>query len=346
MPCKRILATYGGQDKMKREHIKYLFCPKCEVPLRLFKEQKSRNNVIEKGILQCSMCKSNYDIIRHIPRFVPLENYANSFGLQWTTHGRTQYDSYTNTNISEKRFFGVTRWDRNLSGQIMLEVGSGSGRFTEQALSTNAMVISMDYSCAVEANYLSNGKMENVLIVQADLYSMPFQKNSFDKLFCFGVLQHTPDPRRAFMGLPAYLKKGGTLVVDIYYKNMLLKQLLNTKYWIRPFTKKMNPESLYSVVRKYVNFMYPIAKCINRVPYGRGLNRRLFFIADYRGHFDLKEDLLREWAILDTFDMLSPRYDKPQDIDTVKQWFKDSNLKNIDVYWTGGTNIHGRADAL
>src|SRR5437763_11214620 len=110
--------------------------------------------------------------------------------------------------LSEKRFFEETGWSRDLAGEIILEVGSRSGRFTEQAASTGAIVVSMDYSYAVEANYASNGRRENVLIVQADIYAMPFHSWYFDKVFCFGVLQHTPDVRQAFLALPPMLKAG------------------------------------------------------------------------------------------------------------------------------------------
>jgi ubiquinone/menaquinone biosynthesis C-methylase UbiE len=60
----------------------------------------------------------------------------------------------------------------------------------------------MDYSYAVDANYAFNGGKNNVFIVQAEVYKMPFRENFFDKLFCFGVLQHTPDPEKAFLLLP------------------------------------------------------------------------------------------------------------------------------------------------
>lgn len=82
--------------------------------------------------------------------------------------------------------------------------------------STGAMVVSMDYNYTVDANFKSNGKKENVLIVQGDIYSMPFKTNFFDKLFCIGVLQHTPNVEKSFLSLPNYLKPGGSLVVDVY----------------------------------------------------------------------------------------------------------------------------------
>jgi SAM-dependent methyltransferase len=325
---------------MKEGHLKFLNCPECKSDLKLLEVKINDNDSIESGKLQCLNCKLNYPIIRHIPRFVPLENYASGFGLEWSKHARTQYDSYSGVNVSEKRFFEETKWPRDLAGQIILEVGSGSGRFTEHAASTGAMVFSTDYSYAVEANYASNGKKNNVFIVQADIYKMPFRENIFDKLFCFGVLQHTPDVREAFLQLPRYLKSGGDIAVDVYLKRNNLKRFLITKYWVRPFTKRMNPKILYKITSNYVNIMWPLSKLIHKIPYGRQINWALL-VADYRGVFDLKEDILKEWAILDTFDMLSPTYDKPQTIETVKQWFNDADLSTIDVHY-GYNGIEGR----
>jgi len=43
---------------------------------------------------------------------------------------------------------------------------------------------------------------------------------------------------------------------------------------------------------------------------------------------------LREWALLDTFDMLAPAYDNPQTAATIKQWFKEAGLVDIEVgHW-------------
>jgi len=56
--------------------------------------------------------------------------------LEWTKHAMTHYDSYTGSKISERSFFDETGWSRKLHGELILEVGSGSGRFTEQAATT------------------------------------------------------------------------------------------------------------------------------------------------------------------------------------------------------------------
>ena len=118
-------------------------------------------------------------------------------------------NGYLGFKLSEDRFFNETKWERNLEGQLILEAGCGSGRFMEHAVKTGADVISFDYSNAVEANYKSNGNNKNLLIIQANIFNMPFKDNTFDKVFCFGMLQHTPNPKKAFFELIRVLKTGG-----------------------------------------------------------------------------------------------------------------------------------------
>jgi len=323
---------------MKAEYIKYLLCPQCDGELEIKKIADEKNGHIQSGLISCLKCHATYEIVRSIPRFVPIENYSSSFGLEWTIHAKTQYDSYSGIDCSEKRFFEETKWPRNLEGEIILEVGSGSGRFTEQAASTGAFVISMDYSNAVEANYKSNGDKENVFIVQGDIYSMPFKKQMADKLFCIGVIQHTPDPYKAFMSLPKYLKNEGKLVIDVYKKTFSV--FLSAKYYVRLFTKSMEPDKLYKYSKKYIDFMWPIANIIRKIPKIGPMINWALCIADYsrRG---LQGQILKEWAYLDTFDMLSPRYDYPQSLKTVKSWFHDAKLSDIDVHY-GYNGIEGR----
>jgi SAM-dependent methyltransferase len=290
---------------------------------------------IRTGTLTCIHCSTRAPIIRYIPRFVPLENYAASFGLEWKIHRRTQYDSHSGVRLSELRFFAETRWPRDLAGEVIIEVGSGSGRFTTQAASTGATVLSLDYSEAVEANYASNGGRDNVLIVQGDIYQMPFRAEYADRLFCFGVLQHTPDPRRAFLSLPRHVKPGGWIVADVYAKSFL-SVVLSTKYWIRPLTRRIAPDKLYRLTRRYINVMWPVARIVRRIPtIGKALNWRLL-IADYSDAIS-DDGVLREWAYLDTFDMLAPRYDSPQMLRTVKRWCLEADLVDAEVGY--GVNV-------
>jgi SAM-dependent methyltransferase len=324
---------------MRAEHINYLICPHCFGALEIMAASNENRLIIETGELGCRNCHSTYPIVRNIPRFVSNENYTSNFGMEWNKHARTQYDCYTGLNLSSKRFFEETRWPRDLKGQTLLEVGSGSGRFTEPAASTNAFIVSLDYSQAVEANYQSNGHLDNVLIVQADIYSMPFRPRFFDKIFSFGMLQHTPDPYKAFLTLPYMLKEGGELVIDIY-KLTLFTLLLHTKYYIRFITKRIDPEKLYTFTCQWVDLLWPMCKLISRIPrIGPALNWRLL-VPDH-SQTGLQGDLLKEWAYLDSFDMLSPRYDYPQTRSTIQRWFEEAGLRDIEVKY-GYNGIEGR----
>jgi ubiquinone/menaquinone biosynthesis C-methylase UbiE/uncharacterized protein YbaR (Trm112 family) len=316
---------------MNLAHLNLLVCPDCHRDLCCTQSAQGTGQILIDGTLACSGCAREFPVVGGVPRFVPRENYASGFGLEWTRHARTQYDSYCGLPLSQQRFFGQTQWPPDLRGETILEVGSGSGRFTEQAANTGATVVSLDYSYAVDANHASNGGRANVLIVQADVFAMPFRAASFDKVFCFGMLQHTPNPAKAFATLPRVLRAGGSLCADIY-KATLFRAFLHTKYYVRPFTRRMNPDRLYSAVCAWVNFMWPIASVIRRLPKGYAINWR-FMVADY-SFLGLKGQLLKEWSYLDTFDMLAPRYDRPARIRTVRRWARDANLEAVAAEYT------------
>jgi SAM-dependent methyltransferase len=323
---------------MQPSHLRHLVCPACRAQLTFAGEQRVEADHIESGTLRCSRCDLIIPITRGIPRFVTSDNYASGFGLQWLKHARTQYDSETGMPITATRFAAETKWPREMAGELVLEAGSGSGRFTEVAAASGAMVVSFDYSAAVEANYASNGRLANVLIVQADLFKMPFRPGTFDRVYCLGVLQHTPDPALAFATLVRMLKSGGSLVADVYRKPRGIRRLTTTKYLIRPLSRRIPIGILYRLVARYVKATWPIT---------RFLPKRItwkLLIADYRGVFDLPDHTLKEWAILDTFDMLSPAYDKPQDLKTVREWCTRAGLADWHVqYGYNGIEVRGRA---
>lgn len=326
---------------MNLSHIAFLRCPKTKRLLQLQSFQVFGNR-IKEGRLTEPVSGNQYPIVNFIPRFVNDDNYASSFGLEWNLHSRTQYDEASGFDISGKRFREETGWPSRLIDEIILEAGSGSGRFTKHAVDTGAMVISFDYSNAVEANYKSNEHNDNLLIVQASLYEMPFEDNYFDRVFCFGVLQHTPNPSLAFRCLVQSVKVGGHISSDIYRKSFS-KVFLSPKYLIRKFTRRMKPERLYRLTVRYVDFMWPVARFFMKVPkIGKMINWRLM-IADYSYLLsNAKEEVLKEWAVLDTFDMVSPKYDYPATMRTFRKWHVDAGLRDIEINY-GYNGIEGRA---
>ena len=306
--------------------IQYFRCISCDSKTLTFVFGKFGEDAAEPDALLCKDCSAVFPVINNIPRFVSSENYTKSFGFQWSIHTKTQLDSHTGRQISEKRLFDETEWPSNLSGQLILEAGSGAGRFTECLLKTGATVFSFDYSSAVDSNGSNNVPSERFTLFQADIRNIPLCRATFDKVLCLGVLQHTPAPREAFMSLAGMVRPGGELVVDLYRKSIL--GLLQWKYVLRPITTRMDQRKLYRILARLVPRLLPAAKNLRRIA-GRA-GARLIPIVEY-SHLQLSPEINEQWAILDTFDMYSPAHDHPQTSRTLKRWFKEAGFMEISV---------------
>jgi len=220
-----------------------------------------------------------------------------------------------------------------LNGKRVLDVGCGAGRFTEIALAAGAEVVALDYSSAVDACWANHGSCKNLNVIQGDIYHLPFDLGGFDFVYCLGVLQHTPNVMASFLALPKQLRPGGQLVVDVYPD--LLLNILWPKYWLRPITKRAPQQLLFRIVELMVEWFLPISLVIGRIPkIGRKL-RYVIPVVNYDGVLPLSYSLLKEWAVLDTFDMFAPKYDQPQTLSALRRWFEDAGMKNVEVFRRG-----------
>jgi SAM-dependent methyltransferase len=302
-------------------------CPGCRSgQLRLAATSAGSSDDVQEGEVHCDQCGASYPIKRGLPRFVPGSNYADSFGFQWNVHAKTQLDSHSGLPISSSRVFEVTGWSRDMRGQRILEAGSGAGRFSEVLLQTGADLVSFDYSTAVDANWANNHEKGSFHLFQGDIFHIPLREASFDKVFCLGVLQHTPDPAAAFTSLTRFVKPGGQLAVDAYTRSAV--SLLQWKYLLRPITKRMNKTTLYRFIEVCTPPLVPLAAFFRRIA-GRA-GGRVLPIVQY-AHLGLPPKLNTQRAILDTFDMYSPAHDHPQSLATVRQWFEGAGFTHIDV---------------
>src|SRR5690242_17652779 len=118
---------------MREKLLEVLAEPMTGAALEL-KDAKGRGGRIEEGKLVSSKTGTVYPIVRGIPRFVPSDEYAGSFGMQWNKFREVQVDSATKSNHSRKRFDAETGWtEADLKGKWLLDAGCGAGRFAEVA---------------------------------------------------------------------------------------------------------------------------------------------------------------------------------------------------------------------
>ncbi|MEO8033255.1 MAG: methyltransferase domain-containing protein, partial [Acidobacteriota bacterium] len=209
----------------------------------------------------------------------------------------------------------------------------------EVALAAGATVVAVDYSTAVDA-CRSNLPHPNLHVIQADIYALPFAPASFDYVYSLGVVQHTPDVERAVKALAGPLKANGELVVDVYQKHW--KGWLHPRVWLRPITTRMDGATLFKAVERRAPGLLKISQAVGRIPVlGRHL-RRFVPVANYEGQLPLSPRQLEEWAILDTYDWLAPRFDQPQTADALREWLLDSGLTDVKVFKSDHLTARGR----
>ena len=289
------------------------------------------------------ICKEGhtFSIISGIPRFTN-EGYSSAFGYQWKIFAKTQFDSQTNSTITKKRVIeacGEDVWNL-LGSSMVLEVGCGAGRFTEILLNEGARVYSTDLSLAVEVCEANFPLSSHHKVIQADVAHLPFRPETFDIVFCLGVIQHTPNPEETIKQLTNYVAPGGWLIIDHYGKS--LSWYLRTAPLARAVLKRLPHEKALLVSTKMYNIAKPFyQKSRNRL-YRKALN--IIFPVVYFDYEipELPNKFKDEWSILDTFDSLTDWHKHRRSVLQIDRSLRKLGLRDITCF-AGGNGIVARA---
>jgi len=284
-----------------------------------------------------------YDIIRGIPRFVGLENYSEDFGSQWNRFPKTQLDSFSGINLSETRLERCLQANLStLKGKKILEAGSGAGRFTEVLIKYGAVVHSFDYSNAVDANAMNNGNDPNLVLVQADIRKIPFQKMSYDYVICLGVLQHTPNTEESIMSLWEMVKPGGALVVDHYPWNwrIFLALVIGISRPIyRQFILRCPKEVRFQRVKAATDFWFPWHWTFKDSWLMQRILRVVSPVTFHYPNIKLRDrDAYYEWALLDTHDSTTDFHKNYRTLSQIKIFLEEIGAINI-IVKQGGNGV-------
>lgn len=309
--------------------LELLRCPTCRRKLRLESQDCQGGEVLSGNLVCTEVAAHRFPVERGIPRFVPSENYAENFGFEWTLYGDLQVDRLGDHTLTRDRFYQqVGCGPDDLRGLRVLEVGCGGGRFSDIVLDAGAELFAVDLSVAVDKNRELHSGHPRLHLAQASIYELPFAEESFDLVFCFGVLQHTPDPRASFEALVPFVKPGGQLAVDIYAAHP--KQISHWKYALRPIAKRISPQRLHEAIARAAPFLVPLSRRVRRIPKaGKPLSRLIPIVVHdgFMGRIPPDEEV--RWAILETLDALSPAYDRPRSRRTLHKWFESAGLVDV-----------------
>jgi SAM-dependent methyltransferase len=183
-------------------------------------------------------------------------------------------------------------------------------------------------SSAVEATARTLAELPDrrgrVDVVQASLLEPPFAEGSFDFVYSARVLQHTPDPQEGIRRVLACARRGGRFSFVIYGRKPWTK--LNMKYLIRPLTRRLPRRVLLGAIETSMPVLFPVTDVLFRVPVAGKLARFVVPVANYVDNHEFTREQRYAEAVLDTFDMLSPRYDSPVTAGEVERTLREAQV--------------------
>ncbi len=300
---------------MRADATALLRCPACAAPLGPTGRANGGAAEITNGELACANAH-RFPVRRGVPRFVPDQTYSARFGFQWQRFARTALDSTTGRKDAYQTFRQKTGIEPDdLHGRTVLDVGCGMGRFMEVCARTGARVYGADLSLSVDAAAANLAPWPNAIVVQADLFRLPFADAAFDMVYSIGVLEHTPDPRAAFRALPRLVRPGGTLAVWVHsgHWRQWAPHLLGLAY--RQVTKRLPPGLLLAACRAVA----PLGR-LHRVPL---LGHLTYCLLPVSRHPD------PETRIMDTFNWYAPPYRSHHTVRDVMEWFREAGFEAI-----------------
>ncbi len=133
-------------------------------------------------------------------------NYVHGYDRRANVRLQDQADALVELLHSDTRY---------PEGSLVLEAGCGVGAQTVTLVrnSPRARFVSVDISADSLAAAQRKVPAGNVRFQQADVYHLPFERESFDHVFVCFLLEHLPRPLEALDELKQVLKPGGSITV-------------------------------------------------------------------------------------------------------------------------------------
>lgn len=130
----------------------------------------------------------------------------------------------------------------------VLEIGLGLGADHERFAAAGARLYGIDLTeraVAITRQRLESAGLASKLQV-GDAESLPFPNNTFDLVYSWGVIHHSPDTARAVSEIHRVLRPGGTCRVMVYHKYSLVGLMLWLRYGLATGNWKMSFEDVYA----------------------------------------------------------------------------------------------------
>lgn len=196
-----------------------------------------------------------------------------------------------NYNHSAKEF-SATRFNNwkeitNLSnkyikdGMMILDVGCGNGRITQELKNKNIKYIGIDNSTELLKEAIHNfNDRSNFSFLEGDILELPFAENQFDVIVCVAVMHHVPSKNlrdKAMLEIHRVLKPGGILIMSNW--NLYQKKYRKYLYRFTIAKIKTSIHDFFSPHKEDCGSAEEITLKINRMEFGD------IFLPSFGRHF-------------------------------------------------------------
>jgi ubiquinone/menaquinone biosynthesis C-methylase UbiE len=194
---------------------------------------------------------------------------ANPCGTQFThlERGSKQfYDEVERFRYSTQPFMRELMEFDNFRGKRLLEIGCGLGTDLLQFARAGALVTGVDLTPAsvelVRRRFALEGVPGEAQV--ADAEKLPFEDNTFDVVYSFGVLHHTPNTQKAIGEVHRVLKPGGRIIIMLYHTESVHVYLGAPLYRIAHKLRSGAQSLVEDWVRVYDGAENPLGKAYSR----------------------------------------------------------------------------------
>jgi ubiquinone/menaquinone biosynthesis C-methylase UbiE len=146
-----------------------------------------------------------------------------------------RFDALSNTYDTQRRLeivFDELLAGEDLGGRSLLDVGCGSGWFSQRAAHRGARVTSLDIGVRLLAEARRKCPTRPVA---ADACQLPFPDGAFDVVISSECIEHTLDPERALREILRVARPNAPVVVTVPNQLWHFSATIAARFKLRPF---------------------------------------------------------------------------------------------------------------
>jgi len=190
-----------------------------------------------------------------VPLYKRAKETLESFDYQWKNLSEGAYllsDDEWRENVSDHILEELELGREEISGRRVLDAGCGNGRWAYGFMELGCEVHGFDpseHGVSYARAHVQKGSFNVANVLDYPSLLKLYPENSFDVVWCWGVLHHTGDPELGFKNLTKFVKPGGILHLYMYGRKPSWNRYLRRFFSLFPLRIREFMASLLAMLR-------------------------------------------------------------------------------------------------